>query len=169
MIVLEVAAYALLIVAGVAAFSSAAWILFSAVVSLWRVGNRPQIPAYSGREIGAVRDLPRRGEVVLSDWYAADQITLTELELLAEYVIWHRKTLPASVARARVVLFESLEGDPPWGTAAVPDLPVGYFDEHVSAERPENVEGWVEVQRMGRKSYWVRLRGDGGVDYRECD
>jgi hypothetical protein len=166
-IVLEIAAWVFL----TAMFGVAAGVLFQAVVKIWEHTRTPQVLSYRGREV--VRSGPslsRCGEVILGEWYADDLITPTELELLAEYVIWKGKTLPQTAERARAVLWEDFEDGPEWTTAEwarvvlwedfEEDLPAGYFDGRVSAERPENATGWIECWRPGRKSIWIRK----GVD-----
>jgi hypothetical protein len=108
-IVLEIVAWVFL----AAMLGVAAGVLFQAVVKIWEHTRTLRVPSYRGREVvRSEPSLPRCGEVILGEWYADDLITPTELELLAEYVIWKGKTLPQTAERARVVLWESFEDEP---------------------------------------------------------
>jgi hypothetical protein len=137
-IVVEVVAIVLLIAFGASAFSVVAWVLFQAAVKLWDGTRRRRVERTSSEALHKAASykaaLPRAGEVILREWYANGLITPTELELIAEFVVWQGRPLPT----------------------AVPDLPPGYFDGRVTNVEPENKAGWVEWSRPGRESIWMR-------------
>jgi hypothetical protein len=163
-IVVEVVAIVLLIAFGASAFSVVAWVLFQAAVKLWDGTRRRRVERTSSEALHKAASykaaLPRAGEVILREWYANGLITPTELELIAEFVVWQGRPLPTTPAAATAMLWEDferrLEPTPEEGAAAVPDLPPGYFDGRVTNVEPENKAGWVEWSRPGRESIWMR-------------
>jgi hypothetical protein len=181
--------FALLVLAafGVAAGSVVVWALFQASIKLWQLpGDRRRVRAINRRQ--ALR-LPATTAMTddekLSQWYAEGRLTWTELDLLAEFVVWQGRSLPKTAAQATAMLWSDFERhlaptrpadaasvdpatfralkdplpspfEPATGAAAVPDLPPHYFDGRVSADPPEDPTGWVEWARPGKASIWIR-------------
>lgn len=160
----------MLAVMGLAAFSALSWLMFQAAIALWRLPGdlRRLREAWEAREAAkSPLTPPLTNDEKLRTWFADGRLTMGELELLAEYVEWQGRALPTTAEQATAMLWADFEAQlaPPLpssavdvatGAAAVPDLPLGYFDGRVSAERPEDVTGWVEWERPGRKSIWIR-------------
>ena len=158
-----------------AAMSVVAWLLFQAGLKLWElgIGGPSEVLSFAtarqpDRPVGSVSDLE-----LLTAWFVAGELTLSELEVLADEVLRGRR-LPATAELALRVLWSEFDSGvvgsefpvplgsgasgKPCLAAVAPDLPPGYFDGCVSADEPEDSVDWVKVWRGDGTAYWIRGR-----------
>lgn len=122
----------------------------------------------SGLRVGDRVLLEGELERLLRDWYAADKLTVEQFDLLMGEVVagcadW--RTYAEAVAKAADIQYRA-EVRAAARAGEIPDraaktylkLPPGYFDGNLSAQEPEDKDGWAEVRRGDGTSYWIRSR-----------
>jgi hypothetical protein len=113
-------------------------------------------------------------------WVGRGQLTLEDHEVLVNNALTGGCSIPSRLVDARALALDLRT--PGWrdgpvnlhktdsaqmtlqpdgstvATVRLPRLPRGYFDGYLSAEEPENTDGWAEVRRGDGSTYWIRSR-----------